>query len=266
MSVNKYKFLDGVNEWGEKQHIHTLNGKYLNGTSSVLSILNKPLTWWAAGLAVKELGWTNPKETERDERIIAASTKLSEIKGLGDDAYLALLDKAYRAHASTLGKSATKGTGLHETLERFCKGEKLTDKELELINPFVQWSKANVKRFIASEGYCYSEEHWLGGIVDLLFEDNEGRIAIMDFKSAKAAYFSHFLQRSLYAIEISENGIVDNNGNEVYKLEKPISYYAVFPFGMENPTPQIFLDTEEAKIAALAALQLYRINKKYEKQ
>lgn len=261
--ANRYKFEDSPDEFGEPRHIHLLDGKYLNGTSSVLSILNKPLTWWAAGLAVKELGWTNPKETDRDERMAVASSRFSEIKDLDNEGYLSLLDRAYRAHASTLGKSATKGVNLHAILERFCKGEELKEKEKELIKPFIDWSDKNVKRFIASEGYCYSERYWLGGITDLLLEDKDGNLAILDFKSAKNAYFSHFLQISGYAIQIEENGIVDKEGNQLYKLEKAISYYVVFPFGMEVPSAQYFYEVEDAKKAFLAALELYRINKKY---
>jgi hypothetical protein len=68
----------------------------------------------------------------------------------------------------------------------------------------------------------------------------------MDFKSSREAYFSQFVQVAGYDIEISENGIFDADGNRIKKVEDigEISFYAVFPFGMENPAPQFSFDTQ----------------------
>ena len=47
--MNRYAF-------NEQDHIPALDGKPLMGTSTVVGVLSKPLTWWAAGEAVKKLG------------------------------------------------------------------------------------------------------------------------------------------------------------------------------------------------------------------
>ena len=39
---NRYKF-------DAKEHLHSLDSKPLVGTSTVMGIVAKPLTWWAAG-------------------------------------------------------------------------------------------------------------------------------------------------------------------------------------------------------------------------
>lgn len=123
----QYKF---INE--KKEHLHTFDGKPLTGTSSVTEVLAKPLTWWASGKAVETLGWVKgadwktlktdeAKQEELKRRIAVVAPKFAEIKEMDEATFLALLDKAYRAHSENLKKSADKGTDLHAELERFVK-------------------------------------------------------------------------------------------------------------------------------------------------
>ena len=114
--MNRYRF-------NEEEHVHLLDGKPLQGTSTVTSIIAKVLTWWASGCAVTELGWTNPKTTDEKKRIEVATNYLDSIKLLSPIEWLKKLDSAYSAHSKTLKKSATKGSDLHNILERFCKAE-----------------------------------------------------------------------------------------------------------------------------------------------
>jgi hypothetical protein len=268
-----YRF---INEKGE--HLHELDGKPLIGTSTVVGVMAKPLTWWASGLAVQQLGWvkkadprkSSPAEVEENgkERMRKAIDQLDQFKTMFAPDYIALLDKAYRAHADSLTKSADKGTDMHAELEayvKFCLGGQnpgqpldVRDEKHEAVKIFAKWALENVKRFIASEVYCYSERLWTGGITDCIFEDKQGRTAIMDFKSSKEAYFSQFLQIAGYDIAISENGIFDATGNPIQKVDE-IQYYAVFPFGMENPEPQFHFDTAGAKQGFEAATVLYKL-------
>ena len=50
-----------------ENHLHKLDGVALTGTSSVIDVLAKPLTWWASGLACAEFGWLNPKKHSEEE-------------------------------------------------------------------------------------------------------------------------------------------------------------------------------------------------------
>ncbi len=268
-----YKFKD---EKGE--HLHELDGTPLMGTSTVLSVLAKTLTYWAAGLAVAKFGWTNPKEVADKELRMALATDVRDgIKLMNAEEYLALLDEAYKAHATKLKTSATAGTDMHAELEsyvKFCMEKnggkpmgsllKTIDNGEEMLKDapadrFAIWAEENVKKFLISEGHVFSKTFRLGGIVDCVFEDKQGRICIMDFKSAKEVYMSHWLQCGGYDIQIAENGFFDKDGNQILKLERSVDYYAVFPFGAKTPEPQFNYNLVGLREGFLAALTLYKL-------
>ena len=113
----------------KKEHLHFLGDRPLTGTSSVENILSKPLTWWAAGLAVSKFGWLNPKKHTPEECAVACEEAFERIKNLERDEYAALLNEAYRAHSVKLKDSAKAGVDLHKILERFVKAEMRKYKE-----------------------------------------------------------------------------------------------------------------------------------------
>lgn len=263
-----YKYQD---EKGE--HCHKFKDKPLIGTSSVGSVLAKPLTWWASGLAVKELGVPDPKvftkikskkATGGEINALNSScgARLEEIKSMSVESYVELLNRAYKAHSTTLSEKAEEGIDLHAECERFVndfmQGKSDFSSFNERIKPFIEWSVVNVKRFLFSEGHCYSETHWLGGISDTCAEMNDGKVIIIDFKSSKEAYLNQFWQCVGYAIQIEENGWFDRNGNLLGKLDKPIDYVCIVPFGAEKVEPQFYYDMKGGKEAFLAELLLYK--------
>lgn len=257
-----YKFLD---EKGE--HLHMLDEKPLIGTSSVTGVIAKTLTWWASGLAVAKFGWTNPKEVNKDERIRIANERYCEIMEMLPGDYLALLDEAYAAHSKLLKTSATKGTDMHAELEKYVKWcifkfdgkpQGVSWDAPEAVKKFSEWSQLNVKRFIVSEGHCYSSRLWTGGITDCMAELNNGQVGIIDFKSAKEAYDSHFIQVAGYDIEQSESGLFDKDGNLIDKAHE-VTFYAVIPFGAPKFTVEMRYNVEEYKRGFEAALVLYKI-------
>lgn len=260
--MNRYKFLNKG-----KQHLHTLDGKPLVGTSSVSSVLNKPLHWWALQMGLAHLGWTpiNDKKTKRrvpkEQRIPVAEKYLQELKQIqtGEE-WLNLLDTCYYAHDKEKNRTAKKGTDLHAELERYVKDHMAgTLGEYDpVIVPFIKWTEKNVKRFLWSEMHCYSEKLWVGGISDCGFEDKTGKYGIVDFKSAKEAYLGHFWQCAGYGMLIEENGGFDSDGNKTFTLDKPIDYYVVFPFGTKPVVPALYVNPEKAKRAFLAELELYQ--------
>ncbi len=265
--MNRYRYF---NEAG--QHLHTLNDLPLIGTSRVVSILAKPLTWWASGLAVQTFGCPDPKVltkiknkkatiAERDKHVSSLRLAHTIIKGMSDEAYAALIDKAYRAHATTLKTTAVSGTDLHAECERYVK-DQMRDHYLGVydpkIRPFIDWSSENVKRFLWSEGHTFSEKMWTGGISDAGCELASGKYAIIDFKSTKEAYCSQFIQIAGYDLQIEESGIVDADGNHLYSLEKPISEYYIFAFGSDEPKPYPYFDIVGARKAFVNTLELYK--------
>ncbi len=268
----RYKYLNSAGE-----HVHTLDGHALIGTSRVGSILAKPLTWWASGLAVQTFGCPDPKvltkikngkatAAEKQDHARAMEIAHTMFQHMSVAAFSALIDKAYRAHATTLKEKAVAGTDLHAELERFVKDQMDTTDDTVLpddiydvkIHPFIEWSRENVKRFLYSEGHCFSERYWLGGISDAGYEKHDGTFGIIDFKSSKEAYIEQFWQCAGYDIEIAENGVVDADGNLIYTLEKPIQEYCIFAFGAPKPRPQFNFDMAGSKEAFLACLTIYQ--------
>lgn len=271
--MNRYKYID---EKGE--HLHKLDDRPLLGTSTVSDLIPPPLTWWASGLAVKVLGVPDAKvftkmkskkatPEEIDALNSSCMARLEEIKAMSTDEYVQLLNDAYKAHSVRLKDSAQAGTDLHAELERFVKNHMITkpygiiDKtEYDpKIHVFIDWSEKNVKRFIYSEANCYSEIMWTGGISDACAELNDGKVIVIDFKSAKDAYLTKFWQAVGYAIQIEENGWFDKNGNLLGKLEKPIDYVCVVPFGAEIVEPKFYYNMEEGKKAFNLMVGLYKL-------
>lgn len=120
---NRYHFDDKI-------HVHYLDDKALCGTSTVVGVLGKPLTWWASGKAVELLGWTNKNlQPDMAVRIETAKPYLDKIRQMQLGEYLGLLDKAYANHSVFLKDSAQKGTDLHKILERYVKAEMKRKKE-----------------------------------------------------------------------------------------------------------------------------------------
>ena len=259
-----YKYVDEKNE-----HLHLLSAdgidwKPLTGTSTIGNeVLAKNLTWWAVFCALAELGYVKQKEKINDKyietpyqkRLEAMVHRYNEIRLMGLEDWITLLDKAYKAHATTSNKAKTKGTNLHLELESFVKGEMKKQAHLltysPKIQPFIDWSRKYVKRFIASEFHCYSERLWCGGIGDFLAELNEikldtgtiadGTIVLGDFKSSKECYLNQFTQTGGYAIQVSENGLFDATGKHNLKLDKSIGALMVVPFGAEKLEPEKYI-------------------------
>lgn len=262
--MNAYKYIDE-----NKNHLHTLDGKPLMGASTVAGIISKPLTYWASGMAVGTLGWKNIKKVSKLEKLESAENALEMIKELDVNAYSDLLDKAYVAFNEKKDLAAEAGTDMHALLENYVTtcikengGIPLAHKvnESKEVSSFVEWSMKNVKRFLASEIHTFSRTYWLGGICDVIYEDLKGDVYIGDFKSSKEAYFSQFVQASLYHIQITENnGGYDKDGNKILELESPVKGYTIFPFGSDFKEPTVRYVSEAWLQTAVGACALYSL-------
>ena len=262
-------------QFNQTEHIHQIKldkvWENLIGTSQMATVLSKGgLTYWASGEAVKKFGWIHPGDKKKgfvpkEERLAISTTRKLEVEKLSPEEYLALLDEAYKAHASTLKTSATKGTDLHAECEKYVKwkingGSYLDDSTPNFdkkILPFIQWAEKNVKKFLASEIHTYSKELWLGGIVDCVYEDMDGKIVVLDFKSSKEVYLSQFWQCVAYAIELQENGGFTPEGEKILEPIKA-DYVAVLPFGMDKPEVQFNFDMVGGTEAVKAMVLLYK--------
>lgn len=257
-----YKFIDEG-----KQHLHTLNGKPLLGTSSVVGVINKPLAFWASGMACGVFGRLDPKKNTPEDCFNRAGEVLEQIKGLDTESYQSLLEKAYKAHNEKKEISAEEGTDMHAELEKYVKDciqtnngvpIVLNGEEPEKVSLFANWSIENVDEFIESEYHLYSETMWVGGISDCLAKMKDGNLAIIDFKSSKEAYESQFIQIGGYALQLEENGAYDKNGEKILDPIKATAYI-IIPFGAEKFEPQYRYNTEQLKECFVCATKIYKL-------
>lgn len=288
----QYKYDNSPDKRGKPKHSHLLDlystgeFKRLTGTSSVVDVLSKVLTWWAAGCAVSTMGWVYPDikkggkkvgEVPEKERLKIANKTLAKIKKFSSKQYLALLDDAYKAHSVKLKDTAEAGTDLHAELERFVKWT-MHDKDIHeqfdpRIQPYRDWQDHAIKEYLWSEAYCFDENLWVGGIsdvgcilnahtietVDGQIEIPDGTRAIIDFKSAKELYTSHFIQGAGYALQMEKNGILDKDGKLMGKLNGPIEAIVIVAFGMDTVYPEVRMKAAEYKEGFKHALALYRL-------
>jgi len=273
--MNRYRYIEEGIWNGEKaSHLHLLDNKPLIGTTTAGKVLSKEgLTWWASGCSVKTLGWIDPKIKKNGvqvgtvpikDRVEAARLMQEIIKTLTPREYLQLLDNAYKAHSVKLDSSASDGTNLHALAEDWINSymqgndyEPETDCN-ESIKKFAEWARKNVKKFLFSERYVYSERLWTGGIIDCLLIDNEDRVCLLDFKSASAIYPSQKIQTAGYSIQLEENGAFDENGNLILEPTK-VDYYAIWSFGMDMVEPVKEFRCGKLKEAFEHEVALYKV-------
>lgn len=263
--MNRYKFIDE-----NKEHLHTLDGKPLIGTTTALSIISKELTWWASGMACAEFGWLNPKKNKSEDCEHEAIKGQQKIKAMAESEYIYFLNKAYRAHNDFKEKRAGEGTDLHDLAEQLIKW-KMEGLEPLLIDPrlksFFEWTEKNVKRFLFSEIHCYSERLWVGGKTDFGYEDMEGNYVLADIKSRDKDYFSDHVQCGGYDIQLQTSNGLDKDGNLIWKEEtdKWFKHHAIFTLGDKFKEP-VFSDPEDNRNAFECALGLYKLKQAYEEK
>lgn len=104
------------------EHVHTLDGKPLIGTSSVMNVVSKPLSFWAAELAAVEClaaGERIATIREEYEAACRSANKKAAIDALQKK--YPIFRKARFAHFEAKDKAADKGTDLHAQLEAYVK-------------------------------------------------------------------------------------------------------------------------------------------------
>ena len=257
----RYKYID---EKGE--HLHTLDGKPLIGTSTATKVISKNLTWWSAELSAVECLEAGEKIPNIREEYIAAKA-LGKV-GIDElQKKYPLFRKARFAHMKDRDKKADAGTDMHAELESYVKdcivankvlAHKTTGDEPKFLYDFVEWAQANIKKFLWSEGHCYSEKLWTGGIGDAGMEMKDGKVLVGDFKSSKEAFPDQFIQCAGYGIEMKESGVLTKDGEKMLDVPK-IDGYVVFPFGAPTFEPTFRYNVEEQENAFRAAVTLHKI-------
>lgn len=209
-------------------HSYYLDGKPMTGVTTILSVISKNLTWWAAGKALEELGWTNPKFVKREEGIKIAG-KARRNFFITNEQYYDWLQDCYRAHDKSKKEAGVHGTDLHALVEDYVKacidandGKPLTTFPFE-ITPFVEWAIKENIRFIASEKQVYSKEKFYAGTMDLVCE-KDGKLFIADVKTGKTIYPEYYFQMAAYRLAWQEMGNEPLSGAAVIRMGKDGSF------------------------------------------
>jgi len=269
---NEYKYLDE-----NKAHLHTYLGKPLFGTSTVVGVLAKNLTWWSAELAAVECLEAGEKIPTIREEYLLACAQDDKKKAIDElQKKYPIFKKARFAHFGDKNAKALKGTDMHEVMEEYVtacidrnEGKPLAtfaaliDSEVNAkkLQNFIDWSILNVEKFMYSEKHVYSNTLWTGGIFDVIFRHKNGKICVGDFKSSKEAYDSQFIQCAGYDEQQSENGIFNEGG---YQLSGPlkIEEYYVFPFGSDKFLVDVRHNTEELREGFRSCVVLHKLTNK----
>lgn len=268
--MDKYQF-------DRENHIHKLNDEYLTGTTTALSILQPPLTWWASGLAVAHLGWFNDSKSSKNYipqeiGFPKLEKRFEEIRKMTTEEYQKELNLAYKAHSVRLKDAGQKGTDTHELVERFIKSQINGTKfeigdEPELqkrqVGEFIEWASQNIKKFIWSEICTYSKIHKVGGISDFGYIDMEDRLIIGDIKTGKDIYEEQFIQAGAYDMQLSESGGYNDQGEQLLAVQSSIQGYTIVLLPKEGTIKVGHSYNRKAQQEAfLAALLLFRHLKK----
>jgi hypothetical protein len=192
-------------KFDKENHIHTYGGKNLMGTTTLIKeILPPPLQWWASGKALEKMGWVKDKKQgiEKSAEFLNSSEPLMETP----ESWYSFLQECYKNHSVFANKRAVEGTDTHAEIEQAIKTGNI-DK-----TPLKDWARG--KEFIHSEVHVFSKEHWLGGVVDMIYKEN-GEYYIGDLKTSKDIYPSAFIQLGLYDLQQKENGFFTADGEKI---------------------------------------------------
>jgi len=197
------------------------------GVTTILSeTLPKPLTWWAAGMALENLGWRNKKQASKEELWKYAGEAREYISELSNEDYADLLQECYARHNTFKNERAKEGTDTHKELELWlqsCIDQKtLLKPVLSELEPIYNWAVENEVTFLATEIPLYDKDLFVCGTADILFEI-DGKKYIGDLKTGKGIYLSYKIQLSAYSKMIKE----DIYGFTILRLNKDFEEYTL---------------------------------------
>lgn len=231
-----HRFVDGVcqnddcgfaEEQGEvfafdkKNHVYTLDGRPLTGTTTVLGVIAKPqLISWAAKMVVEYIR-ANAKKQGRDYLVEPL-----------------LLTASQNAHTQKKDDAAKHGTDAHATLEawikyciKYCGGvptavdmvvdEKGITYQIEPIEEFVKWAIRDVDHFLFSERMMYHKAHWFAGTADFAYVGKDGKRYLGDFKTSSGIYgIGYWCQVAAYRFLAEAQGDAPYDAMIIVRLGK----------------------------------------------
>lgn len=178
-------------EFDSKKHCYTVDGKEVNGVTSILGIIDKP--------AVNR--WKITQCLDFIKRHWKA--------GISYDEYTIwkILSDAETAHELVSDKAKVIGSIIHSWIEYYISAKVKEDdipdfpinKDARVgCEAFVKWEENKNVTWLGSEQIVYSKKYNYAGTFDGLGVWDD-KLTLCDFKSSKAIYPEYFVQASTYA-------------------------------------------------------------------
>lgn len=169
----------------EEKHMYTVNDEVVDGTTTVLDVINKPaLMGWAVKMAVQFF-----------DNAFEPGASYDEIQ---KKAILEGASKAYRVKSDT---AADKGGIVHEWIQKHIAGEKpkmpINQECLNAVGKFLEWERDHSVEFLESEKVLYSSKYNYAGTLDFIAKV-DGKVMIGDFKTSTGIYDEYWLQVAAY--------------------------------------------------------------------
>lgn len=220
-------------------HVYTIDGKKVDGTTSILGVIAKPaLLYWAVNVTISHFQ-NNLKPGEIYDEI--------QLKALFND--------AKSAHRKKSTEAADIGTIVHNWIKDHVAGKKpklpINKSSRNAIDTFLRWEKEHHVKFLESERILYSKKYGYAGTLDFIAEV-DGKIKIGDYKTSTGIWDEYWFQLASYQQAFQEEF-----------PEKKIAGGIIVRIGKDGSLEVAERDDYEDNVKAFnAALVLYRrINK-----
>lgn len=232
------------------------NGQKVYGTvgvTTVLGVLDKPfLLQWAVNQAV---------DTVRER--LSTSTPLDEleVENLLKNASL-----AWRQKRDTAGDI---GALTHKWIEEYIK-TKIQNKNYtpllpqnetikKVVQQFIAWEYANVKKFVATEQKVYSLRYNYAGTCDFIYVDTNNNLCLGDLKTSKYIYDTFPMQLAAYQYALEEESSTWKNAESLKFYKSTIVKIDKEEGKLDTRTYHNYKDNA---VAFLSALKIYRYLRK----
>lgn len=158
-----------------RKHAYTFGGRVFSGVTTVLNATSdkSALINWSANMAVDYLIGVG-RQLDSKESFAVTHKQLEE---------------ARKAHTRKKEAAGTKGTDAHSMVEEYIKhciaaneGEPMPTI-LSPLQPFVDWSMGEVKRFLVAEQKLYDEENAVAGTADFFYISKNDELVAGDLKT-----------------------------------------------------------------------------------